>query len=75
MFSLLFFLGLTSSTKVAVKKTLLLREYGPKKLSFLFLQENRDGLQMAQLFVIWTHLVFCTHVSLKQVTSFPLSRC
>ena len=61
--------GLTSSTKVAVEKALLSKEYWHKKLSICFLHWNLDGPQMPELLVIGTHLDFRIHVSPKQLTS------
>ena len=60
--------------KVAVEKTLLLRVISFKNLFFPFLHCNVDGPQLPNLFVIWTLLDFRTHVSPKQLTSFPVSR-
>ena len=67
--------SLTSSTKVQgrIPKILLFKEYGLGKLSIRFLHWNFGGPQMPELFVIWTHLDFRSHVSPKALTSLFLS--
>ena len=69
-----FFSGLNSSSTVAVGKIIRLKEYWFKNLSLFPLNRNLDGTQMPDLFVMWTHLDFGTHVSPKQLKSFLPSK-
>ena len=65
---------LTFFTEVAVEKSLLVEKYWPAKtIIFLCFGLISDRPQMPELFVIWTHPDFRSHVSAKQLTCFLLS--